>query len=589
MLWEKNEGKKLRQHQIDMLQVCREIAASGPGQSIEEIDVFATPGGGKSTIPIIAAAELIGSGYADKICWIVPRVSLQEQAELQFLDRWFRNAFNHVFKIRLSTNDVDPSRGTCGFVTTYQALAADAAGTVRREFDRYRYILVADEIHHVAVDSQWHQALQPLVDRARIFIPMSGSLYRSDGQKIAFLRYREIPGGEQLDMRTSERIRVIQYDRVAALTERAIIPIQVTFQDCIAEWIDRDGASRSVGSFDEVTDDSSDALFTALRTSFAFQMIDKSLQHFKAYKLTHSRNKILFVAPDIRTAKEYLKTIKEIGVKVLLATSEESEEAREAIRRFKLVGVPGAVDGLVTVAMAYEGMDVPPISHLVCLTHIRSAPWIDQMIARATRFDRDGGPWREQVAYLFVPDDPKMIAIIKKLIDQQVDVISGLPEDSKDDTGGGNGGAPAQPIGSVIPIAGSLTDGRMIDFSTQENMPREEYALISKVMDLVGLVSATPMELRRFSEALQAEKDRPQESAPDPEPPVTPDSRREKRMKSDIEQYCRRNDYNHQWNYGETSRQVWAKFGKSRDVMDLTELAAVWAWLQKTYPVREDS
>jgi hypothetical protein len=211
------------------------------------------------------------------------------------------------------------------------------------------------------------------------------------------------------------------------------------------------------------------------------------------------------------------------------------------------------------------------------------------MIARATRFDRDGGPWREQVAYLFVPDDPKMIAIIKKLIDQQIDVIAGLSDDSKDDTGGGKGGAPAQPIGSVIPIAGSLTEGRMIDFSTQENMPREEYALIRKVMDQVGIFSATPMELRRYSEALQAERDRPRESAPDPGPPVTPDSVREKRMKSDIEQYCRRNDYNHQWNFGETSRQVWAKFGKSRDVMVLTELAAVWAWLQKTYPIREDS
>jgi hypothetical protein len=281
MLWEKDEGKKLRQHQIDMLQVCREIAAAGMNQYINEIDVFVTPGGGKSTIPIIAAAELIAAGYADKICWIVPRVSLQEQAELQFLDRWFRRVFKHEYKVRSSTNDVDPSRGTCGFVTTYSALAADAAGTVRREFDRYRYILVSDEIHHVAIDSQWHQALQPLVDRARLFIPMSGSLYRGDGQKIAFLRYREIPGGEQIDMRPTECIRVIQYDRVAALRERAIIPIQVTFQDCKAEWIDRAGAPRVIGSFDEVTDDSSDALFTALRTSFAFQMIDKSRSTFQ--------------------------------------------------------------------------------------------------------------------------------------------------------------------------------------------------------------------------------------------------------------------------------------------------------------------
>jgi type I site-specific restriction endonuclease len=41
---------------------------------------------------------------------------------------------------------------------------------------------------------------------------------------------------------------------------------------------------------------------------------------------------------------------------------------------------------LVTVAMAYEGMDCPEVSHVVALTHIRSRPWLEQMIARATDF-----------------------------------------------------------------------------------------------------------------------------------------------------------------------------------------------------------
>jgi len=40
---------------------------------------------------------------------------------------------------------------------------------------------------------------------------------------------------------------------------------------------------------------------------------------------------------------------------------------------------------LVTVAMAYEGLNVPKISVICCLSHIRSAPWLEQCFARANR------------------------------------------------------------------------------------------------------------------------------------------------------------------------------------------------------------
>ena len=36
---------------------------------------------------------------------------------------------------------------------------------------------------------------------------------------------------------------------------------------------------------------------------------------------------------------------------------------------------------LVTVAMAYEGLDAPEVAVVAALTHIRSLPWLEQMIA----------------------------------------------------------------------------------------------------------------------------------------------------------------------------------------------------------------
>ena len=61
---------------------------------------------------------------------------------------------------------------------------------------------------------------------------------------------------------------------------------------------------------------------------------------------------------------------------------------------------------LVTVAMAYEGLDAPEVAVVAALTHIRSRPWLEQMVARATRVDPRAGPYEAQRALVFHPDDP---------------------------------------------------------------------------------------------------------------------------------------------------------------------------------------
>ena len=66
-----------------------------------------------------------------------------------------------------------------------------------------------------------------------------------------------------------------------------------------------------------------------------------------------------------------------------LATSDE-RDAHETLARFRLTAEPSV---LVTVAMAYEGLDAPEVAVVAALTHIRARAWLEQMIARATRVD----------------------------------------------------------------------------------------------------------------------------------------------------------------------------------------------------------
>src|SRR5918997_5658196 len=126
------------------------VAAMARGEATGVTDILAavTPGGGKSLLPVIAAARLIEANKVERICWVVPRDSLRLQAEEAFADPAWRAALGHSLSVRAADNEPDPSRGLAGYVTTYQAIAA-APELHLSEIRRRRTLLVVDEVHHL--------------------------------------------------------------------------------------------------------------------------------------------------------------------------------------------------------------------------------------------------------------------------------------------------------------------------------------------------------------------------------------------------------------------------------------------------------
>ena len=177
----------LRKHQKHFSQAVDGIIT---GSGVNTIWCHVTPGGGKSLLPVLAG-RLITANFADKLIWIAPRLSLIDQAEREFINPHFRQALNHRLQIRSSTNEINPCRGTHGCATTYNAVGMDD-GILLDEFRRRRYILIMDEFHHVAKDSLWHEKIRPLWDLAAYRVPMTGTLERGAGDRIAFLPYRDL-------------------------------------------------------------------------------------------------------------------------------------------------------------------------------------------------------------------------------------------------------------------------------------------------------------------------------------------------------------------------------------------------------------
>jgi superfamily II DNA or RNA helicase len=361
------------------------------GAPVRQVIASITPGGGKSKLPVILASILIPS-FADRLLWVVPRNSLKWQGEQEFLDprmptpRRLRAA---------SGNEPDPTRGLDGYITTYQAIGLSPGAHL--EFcQNHRTILFLDESHHIGEQATWGAAIDPIRSAACLVVDASGTLSRHDGQKIHGMDYHE---DGLVDLRDREGVRVIKYGRGMALADGAILPVELITIDGAAEWVSKEGVHRRVESIRKSGESRSEAVFTALRTDFAFQVISTALKHWEEERKQFEGARVLVVAPDIETAKTYHGFIGS-RYQSEIATSDDGPDAARVIQEYKR----GAFPILVSVMMAAEGLSVPEVTHLVCLTQIRSKEWLEQMQARGNRC----APGKRQ-AWCFAPADKALL------------------------------------------------------------------------------------------------------------------------------------------------------------------------------------
>ena len=454
----------LRSHQQ---RLARVVAAIATGQT-EARDILAavTPGGGKSLLPVLAAARLMAAGMIDRVCWVVPRDSLRLQAEEAFADPAWRAALGHALAVRAADNSPDPSRGLAGYITTYQGIAA-APDLHLAEFHRHRTLLVVDEVHHLpalaetdpdtpeAEDddpaSAWSAAMLPLLECAAVRLLLSGTLERADGKGILWLPYRKGPRIRTREVALDEPgWAVVGYSRSQALTERAVLPVTFGALDGEASWRDEEGRDvgphrLAAGHPEETT---RPALFTALRTGFAEALLRRAFVAIRDLRATRRQarglpagaaakglGKLLVVAPDQATAKHYLGVLRawlppgQAEEAAQLATS-DMPRAHEVLAAFRLRPEPSV---LVTVAMAYEGLDAPEVAVVAALTHIRSRPWLEQMVARATRVDPAAGPYETQRALVFHPDDP-LFAQFRRRMETEQGTLARRPKSRPEQT-----------------------------------------------------------------------------------------------------------------------------------------------------------
>src|SRR4051794_31664495 len=336
-------SRPLRSHQRQLAGVIEAIASGRT--DTRDILAAVTPGGGKSLLPVIAAARLVEAGIVERVCWVVPRDTLRLQAEEAFADPAWRAALGHSLALRAADNTPNPSRGLAGYITTYQGIAA-APDLHLREFRRHRTLLVIDEVHHLPslaeidpeADSQisetgedpasaWSRAILPLLECAAVRLLLSGTLERADGCGILWLPYRKGPKARTREIALdAPGWAVIGYSRARALQERAVLPVTFGALDGEARWRAEEGVEvgphRLAAPYPNET--TRPALFTALRTGFAEALLREafvSIRDLRASRrkerglapgeTTPGLGKLLVVAPDQENARRYLETVRQ--------------------------------------------------------------------------------------------------------------------------------------------------------------------------------------------------------------------------------------------------------------------------------------
>lgn len=494
-------------------------------------------GGGKSWLPGILMQHMPKNV---KLCWVVPRLALQSQAV-----EGTHKDFDII--LRDAGNDKDPSRGRQGVVVTHQGVSQSVDLWVH-EFKKNDYILLVDEPHHAKIgrDGKMNSLatfIAAVEKHAVGVVYMTGTLSTGDSSRIYGVTYKSDEKGKESPCYDGWDY-VIRYKREEALREDALVPIEFFHHDGPVKWECLKSGDVTEKVLSEVDrDEESNAIWTALSTEIADSLFERGYAHWKA-----NGNKLLVVCDCQSNAKKWHFELLRRGEKAFLAIS-ENQDSLDDIRKFK----SSARSCLVTCAMAYEGLDEKPLSHVISLTHIRSVPWIEQMLARVWRADTG-----KTTCYAFVTDDPRMRRVIEKIKSEEPDQKS----NKKGGDGPGPGERSAAPVGSRHELTRVSGLDHEVAFAVMNTKQQQAYeALLAMGID-------------RDNEHFKGIIEQLAEKKPAaPIEAILTDSERESKIRTQIREHCGRidkNKFNCKW--GSMYSELWKRNSKPIEQLNLSEL-----------------
>ena len=174
------------------------------------------------------------------------------------------------------------------------------------------------------------------------------------------------------------------------------------------------------------------------------------------------------------------------------------------------------------------------------------------MLARATRYDAASGPWDNQMAFVYVPDDRNMVTIIQAMESEQVNAVRGAARDELGIQAIGE----ATPRNNITPVGSQAEQRRWSQVGNLFAWAGEEWA-----MEDAKPAASAQLTLPTV--------------APQHLPDQTP-SQMEANLRRKIDDYCKDLDrYQFGGKWGETNKCITRQFSMPRGQMSLVQLTKV--------------
>ncbi|MGP4017466.1 DEAD/DEAH box helicase family protein [Saccharopolyspora sp. 5N708] len=367
----------------------------------------ATPGAGKTIFAALLLRLLFDAGLIERIVVVVPSTALVRQWRSELAQ----------LAIHLDPHPTDgalEADGLVGVIVTYQSLPTYARVHATRMRQRTT-LLVFDEVHHVADEASWGNAVRCMVGdvaagevRAGAVLNMTGTLFRSDPRRrISTVRY--------------ERVTVDGTPKLQALTDwavptRELVGTELRAPDLYryggrAEYLDLSSSCpvprKQIADLEE---HERTALLSQVLESpewidrFAAEAVRLLNEQIEA--LDHAEYlKLLFVAPTVVVARHAARALnKATGTDFARLVVYDEPDALTNLRTAR--DEPQSC-GIVTVRMVTEGFDCSQISTIAYASNIVAPLFVAQMMARAMRLtptERDTG--KHLPAKILIPDHP---------------------------------------------------------------------------------------------------------------------------------------------------------------------------------------
>ncbi|GAA1919824.1 superfamily II DNA or RNA helicase [Marmoricola bigeumensis] len=468
----------------------------------------ATPGAGKTTFALTIAAELLATRAIERVTVVAPTEHLKTQ--------WAVAAAKAGIPIdpTFSGTAGRTSKDFVGVAVTYAGVAANPLA-MRMRTERFRTLVILDEIHHAGDALSWGEAVREAFDPARHRLALTGTPFRSDVNPIPFVTYAPDSDG------VPRSVADYSYGYARALADHVVRPVLFMAYSGAMSWRTRAGDEIAARLGEPLTKDlTAQALRTALDPAGSW--IPSVLQAADR-RLTEVRRHVpdaggLVIAGDQESARAYARVLAELtGAKPVLVLSDEKASSKR-IEQFS------ASDDrwMVAVRMVSEGVDVPRLAVGVYATTTTTPLFFAQAVGRFVRARRRG-----ETASVFLPSTGHLLGlasameverdhVLGRAVTDEDDIFAAeaellAREEASEQASGEQELLPFQALGSEAVFDQVVYDGAAFGHAGEVHVGSDEE------MDFLGIPGLLePDQVRDLLRSRQSERARKQAESPAP-------------------------------------------------------------------------